>query len=75
MSDREKAEKLLKLVPEYKIQYVLAYLQGVTAGEIEEVEPDEWDLKMIEAAKNNNDGSTVTLDEMLREDGLTYGDL
>ncbi len=75
MSDRERAEQLLKRVPEYKIKYVLAYLHGMTDGEFEEVDPDEWDLKMIEEAKQYNDGSAVTFEEMLRKDGLTYADL
>ena len=42
---------------------------------VEEIEPDEWDLQMIADAKQNNDGTTVTLDEMLAKDGLTYEDL
>ena len=33
MSDREKAIQLLEYVPDYKISYVVAYLQGMTAGE------------------------------------------
>ena len=33
MSDRERAMQLLDAVPDYKIGYVVAYLQGVTAGE------------------------------------------
>ncbi len=35
MSDRERAIQLLDAVPDYKIGYVVAYLQGVTAGEDE----------------------------------------
>ena len=35
MSDRERAAQLLNNVPDYKIGYVIAYLQGVTAGEDE----------------------------------------
>lgn len=35
MSDREKAMQLLDAVPDYKIGYVVAYLQGMTAGEDE----------------------------------------
>ena len=35
MSDRERAMQLLDAVPDYKIGYVVAYLQGVTAGESE----------------------------------------
>ena len=33
MSDRELCVKLLDNVPEYKIGYVLAYIQGITADE------------------------------------------
>ena len=33
MSDRERAMSLLESVPDYKIGYVLAYLQGITADE------------------------------------------
>ena len=35
MGDRERAMQLLDAVPDYKIGYVVAYLQGVTAGEDE----------------------------------------
>ena len=41
----------------------------------EEIEPDEWDLKMIEEAKANNDGTTVSLEELLEKEGLSYADL
>jgi len=33
MSDRERAIQLLDAVPDYKIGYVVAYLQGMIAGE------------------------------------------
>lgn len=33
MSDRERAIQLLNAVPDYKIEYVIAYLQGVIVGE------------------------------------------
>lgn len=33
MSNREKAMQLLEAVPDYKIDYVIAYLEGVTVGE------------------------------------------
>ena len=31
--------------------------------------------KMIEEAKKNNDGSTVSFEELLKKEGLTYADL
>ena len=37
MSDREKCAALLDSVPEYKLGYVLAYLQGLTADETDEM--------------------------------------
>ncbi len=33
MSDKERAVAMLDLVPPYKMGYVLAYLQGLTADE------------------------------------------
>ena len=36
MSDKERAAALLELVPEYKLGYVIAYLQGLTADESED---------------------------------------
>lgn len=33
MSDKEKIVQLLDSVPEYKLGYILAYVQGITADE------------------------------------------
>lgn len=33
MSEKERAALLLDMVPEYKLGYVIAYLQGITADE------------------------------------------
>ena len=75
MSNREYAHQLLDKVPESKIIYIVGILEGAMIPETEEVEPDEWDLKMIEEAKKENDGETITFDEMLKKEGLTYADL
>ena len=75
MSNREYAHQLLDKIPESKMIYIVGILEGATIPEIEEVEPDEWDLKMIEEAEMENDGETVTLDELLKKEGLTYADL
>ena len=60
MNEREKARQLLDAVPDYKMGYVIAYLQGVCAGE--EAAPDDWDLEMIERAKKENDGQGVPIE-------------
>lgn len=36
-----------------------------TAGET--IMPDEWDLKMIEDAKKENDGTIVTIEEVAKD--------
>lgn len=36
MSDKEQAAALLDRVPDYKLGYVIAYLQGITADESED---------------------------------------
>ncbi len=75
MSEREQAMKLLEQIPEKKMYYVLAFLRGAAIPDVEEVEPDEWDLQMIEEAKRENDGARITFDEMLKGDGLAYADI
>lgn len=35
MSNKERAMQLLEAVPDYKMEYVIAYLEGVTVGEEE----------------------------------------
>lgn len=78
MSDREMAIDIINQIPEYKLTYVVDVLNGIKNmlnNDIEEVEPDEWDLEMIARAERENDGTTVTLDDLLKKDGFTYADL
>ena len=37
---------------------------------IEEVEPDEWDLAMIEKAKKKNDGHGIPIENLADELGI-----
>ena len=46
MSDREKVYQLLDTVPDYKIGYVVAYLQGITDGE--EAKPNQETVEVID---------------------------
>ena len=72
MSDREKAIQLLESLPDNKIAYVIGYIQGLTVeqNEIEEVDPDEWDLAMIEEAKKENDGHEIPIEDLAAELGI-----
>jgi hypothetical protein len=40
-----------------------------------EEEPDEWDLKMIEEAKLENEGSTISMEERLKRCDLSKADI
>lgn len=71
MSDRERAMQLLEKVPETKLYYIIGILEGAAIPDIEEVEPDEWDLKMIAEANRENDGEEITLEDLKKELELT----
>lgn len=75
MSEREKAIQLIKEIPDNKLVFVVDMLNSIKKLLIEEVEPDEWDLEMIAQAKQENDGTKVSFDELLQKEGLTYADL
>lgn len=72
MSNRDIAIDLINQIPEYKLNQVIFFLQGAAIpdrdiNDIEEVEPDEWDLEMIAQAEKVNDGTTITLEELAKD--------
>lgn len=71
MSNKEKIIQLLDRVPDYKMGYVLAYVQGITADEEAD---DIFCQQMIEAYKNDTDpekDEEYTLEECKKEWGLS----
>lgn len=75
MSNREKAIQLLDNIPESKLVFVVDMLESIKNLLVDEVEPDKWDLSMIDEAKKEEDGTTVSFEELLEKDVLTYADL
>lgn len=70
MSNRELCVKLLDNVPEYKIGYVLAYIQGITADDEAD---DAFCERMFENYENDPDPTKdeeYTLEECKREWGV-----
>ena len=70
MSNKERVIELLDRVPEYKMGYVLAYIQGITADEEAD---DIFCERMLESYINDPDPEkekTYTLDECKKEWGL-----
>ncbi len=75
MSDKEIAKNIIDSLPDYKMVYVIDVLNGlkgliVDDNDVEEVEPDEWDLSMIAEAEKVNDGTTISLEELAKDLGL-----
>ena len=55
--------------------FVVNLLNSIKGLLVEEVESDEWDLKMIEEAKRSNGSAAISFEELLKKEGLTYADL
>lgn len=71
MSNKERILQLINNVPDNKLVFVVDMLETMKAYAGESIEPDAWDLQMIEEAKMLNDGERVTLDELCNELGIT----
>lgn len=70
MSNRERIIELLDSIPDYKIGYVLAYVQGVAADEEAD---DIFCQRMVENYENDPDPEKdkgIPLEECLKEWGL-----
>ncbi len=73
MSEKERATALLDLVPEYKMGYVVAYLQGLTADEAAD---DAFCRKMYEDYLNDPErGDFVSFEDALKECGVSIDEL
>ena len=69
MSNKERAIQLLDSFPDYKMWYVLSYIQGITADEEAD---DIFCQKMVEDYKNapEEEKEDVPLEECLKEWGI-----
>lgn len=71
MSNRERLLQLIDDVPDNKLVFVVSMLESLKAYAGEAIEPDEWDLQLIAEAKTENDGETVTIEDLSKELGIT----
>lgn len=70
MSNKERIIELLNSVPDYKMGYVLAYVQGIVADEETD---DIFCQRMMENYENDPDpekDKTYSLEECMKEWGL-----
>lgn len=64
MSYKELAIELINKIPDYKIGYVIAFLEGLTAGEVSD---DIFCADLLTAYQNSPDkGDFVSFDEALK---------
>ncbi len=79
MSNKERIIQLIDNVPDNRLVYIVDILESLKAyanePTAETAAPDEWDMAMIRDAERINDGTTVSLEEMMAKDGFTYADL
>ena len=62
MSEREQAMMLLRAVPDYKIKYAIAYLEGIIAGE--DIPNDETLAAFAEVEEMKRTGSGERFDNL-----------
>lgn len=73
MSEREQAAALLDAVPEYKMAYVIGYLQGLVADEAAD---DAFCMKMYQDYLNDPEhGDFVSFEDALKECGVSPDEL
>ena len=73
MSEREQAAALLDAVPEYKMAYVIGYLQGLVADEVAD---DAFCMKLYQDYLNDPErGDFVSFEDALKECGVSPDEL
>lgn len=71
MSNKERVMKLIEDIPEHKLVFVIDILESLQAYAGETIEPDEWDLKMIKEAKEENNNQGISIETLASELGIT----
>lgn len=71
MSNKERVLQLIDDIPDQKLIYVVDMLNSIKNLLVEEVDPDEWDLQMINQAQEENDGTTISFEKLANELGVT----
>ncbi len=75
MSTKELVYRYIDRLNESQLNAIIAVLRQFDIPMHEEIEPDEWDMEMIKRAEAENDGETVSIEELTRNLGIDYGSL
>ena len=71
MSNKERVIQLIEDIPENKLIFVIDVPESLKAYAGEMIEPDEWDLKMIAEAEEENDGQGISMEALVGELGIS----
>lgn len=74
MSTKELAYNLIDKLTESQLKGLLMLLQEYVNADIEEVEPDEWELQMI-AESEADDSEPMPIEEYAKGLGIDYDSL
>lgn len=67
MSNKDRIIQLIDDVPDNRLVFIIDMLESLKAYAGEEIEPDEWDLQIIAQAERENNGETVSFDDLKGE--------
>ena len=67
MINRERVIQLIDDVPDNKLVFIVDMLESLKGYAGEAIQPDQWDLEMIAEAEKENDGKTVTIEDLAKE--------
>lgn len=70
MSNKERALRLIEDLPEYKMGFVVAYLQGLSADEAEDDAYCEGLLKAYQNDQDPHKHDTVTIEQLAADLGV-----
>ena len=64
MSNKERIMELIDGIPDRRLVFIVDMLESLKAYAGGEIPPDEWDLQMIQEAEKENDGKTISFEEI-----------
>ena len=64
MSNKARIMELIDGIPDRRLVFIVDMLESLKAYAGEEIPPDEWDLQMIQEAEKENDGKTISFEEI-----------
>lgn len=67
MSNRERVLQLINDISDEKLIFIVNVLESMLSYADESIEPDEWDKEMLERAEHENDGVSISLEELAED--------